>query len=163
MAGGGTTPPRCDEGAEAARKVETGEERVARRSGDPVRRHDDRAEPTRDFDHLAHDRRALDLVGVEDRPPAPVPRRTAASFHARFDSVLHAAVHALPGEGRHQMGGVAREEHAADAPSVGDARMEGVDGLALDLERVDPPLSADERANRCRRSSASLRSRRAAA
>src|SRR5208337_944509 len=56
----------ADEGPEPARKVEAGEDGVARRSGDPVRRHDDRAEPTRDFDHLAHDRGALDLIGVED-------------------------------------------------------------------------------------------------
>ena len=64
-----------------------------------------------------------------------------------IDRVLHAPVHSLPGERRHQMRGVARQEHPSDAPSVGDAGMECVDGLALDLESVDPGLALDEGAD----------------
>ena len=56
-----------DERAEPARQIEAGEDRVARRRGDPARRHDDGAETAGELDHLADDRRAFDLVGVEDR------------------------------------------------------------------------------------------------
>ena len=45
------------------------------------------------------------------------------------------------------MRGVARQEYASDAPPVGDAGMEGVDGLALDFESIDPGLALDEGAD----------------
>ena len=59
-------PAAADEGAEAAREIETGEERVARGRDELARWHDDRAKETRPLDHPGHDRRALDLVGVEN-------------------------------------------------------------------------------------------------
>ena len=65
-----------------------------------------------------------------------------------IDRVLHAPVHSLPGERRHQMRGVARQEHPSYAPSVGDAGMKCVDGLPLDLESVDPGLALHEGADR---------------
>ena len=43
---------------------------------------------------------------------------------------------------------VAGEEHAATPPMVGDARMERIDGLALDLERARAGGLGDERADR---------------
>src|SRR5271165_7635327 len=46
------------------------------------------------------------------------------------------------------MGRVSGEEHAALPPMLGDARMERIDGLALDLERARAGGLGDERADR---------------
>ena len=43
---------------------------------------------------------------------------------------------------------VAREEDAAAPPMFGDARMEGIDGLALDLERNGAARLRDKGADR---------------
>ena len=45
------------------------------------------------------------------------------------------------------MGGVAGKENSTHAPAVGDAGMEGIDSLALDLELVDARFFLDERPN----------------
>ena len=46
--------------------------------------------------------------------------------------VAQAGAHALPGERRHEVGGVAGEEHAPGAPPLGVAGVERVDGVALE-------------------------------
>jgi hypothetical protein len=57
----------------------------------------------------------------------PIRRRYAGSPELR----------ALPGERRHHVRGVARQEDAASAPLVGDQAVELVDDRALDLARDD--------------------------
>src|SRR5271166_1311371 len=147
IAGGGTTPPRWMKARNLLERLRQAKMESRARSGDPVRRHDDRAEPTRDFDHLAHDRGALDLIGVED-----CLRRKATQYGGQLPGqvrgILHAAVHPLPGERRHQMRRIAGEEHPAAPPMFGDARMERIDGLALDLERNGAAHLRDEGADR---------------
>ena len=123
--------------------VDDGEKRVAYGGRDPARRHDDRAEPARQLDHLGHDRRTLDVVSVEDIFRG-LSSQDCDELPRQVDRIFHASIHTLPCEGRHQMRGVARQEHAANPPPIGDARMESVDGLALDLKGVDPGLALDE-------------------
>ena len=84
---------------------------------------------------------------------------TAASFQDEIDRVFHAAIHALAGERRHQVGGVASQENPAFAPLIGDARVKGVNGLSLDLDfgAVDERRKQDADRFVTNRSSASRR------
>ena len=136
----------ADKVAEAARQIEAGENRVASGGDRPVRRHDDRPEPAGDLNHLSHHRSTLDFICVEDLLGS-LPVEDGGKFPRKIDRVLHPSVHALPCEGRHQVGGVAGKENPADTPAVSDAGVEGVDSLPLDLEPVDARFFLDERPN----------------
>src|SRR5271165_1526511 len=118
----------------------------SRRGSDLVRRHDQGTEPTRNFDHFAHDGRALDVIGVEN-----VLRRLSSDHRdelpRKIDRVLHAPIHAPTRERRHEVRRVTREKYASDPPPIGDAGMEGVDCLAFDFESIETGLALDEGAD----------------
>ena len=139
--------PSADKGAKAARQIEAGENRVASGGDRPVRRHDDRPKPAGDLNHPSHHRSSLDFVCVEDLLGS-LPVEDGGKLPRQIGRILHASVHPLPRERRHEVGGVAGEENAPNAPSVRDASMEGVDSLALDFEGVDAGFFLDERPNR---------------
>src|SRR5208337_4801551 len=72
------------------------------------------------------------LVGMMTAPRRRETANDGDQLPGQVRRVLHAPVHALPGEGRHQMRRVAREEHPAAPPMFGDARMTRIHRLALD-------------------------------
>ena len=98
--------PPADKGAEAARQIEAGENQVASGGNGRVRRHDDRPKPAGDLDHLSHHRSPLDFVCVEDLLGS-LSVEDGGKLPRKIDRILHASVHALSGEGRHEVGGVA--------------------------------------------------------
>ena len=117
--------------------------------------------PPRNFDYPANDGRSLHLVCVEN-VFLRLTLEHGRELPREIDGVLHAAVHALARERRHQVGGVAGEKYASAPPSVGDTGMEGVDRPSARLRTPDTAFCLTSR--RMLSSLLSfLRSRRAAA
>ena len=68
------------------------------------------------------------------RSGAP-PASTRSSFQARLAASRMPGTHALPGERRHQVGGITGQEDPAGPPPLGVAGLEGVHGVALQVGR----------------------------
>ena len=119
-----------------ARQIKQREHRIAQAGDHPVGGHDDGAEPARHVHHAAHALRALDFVSIED-VGVGLAREHGGELPGKIGGIFHAAVHALSGERRHQMRGVAGKQDAALAPSIGDAGVKGVDDATLDFDAVE--------------------------
>ena len=86
-------------------------------------------------------RRALGLVGVEQRVAGPPPEH-ADELPGEVGRVADARAHALAEEGRRLVRGVPGDQQRAVAPAPGDHRVEGVGRRALELGVLggDPAL-----------------------
>lgn len=64
-------------------------------------------------------------------------------FPGEVKCIAHAAVVPLPLPDRHDVGGIARQQHAIDAKAFGDTRVMGIDALAnqLDVVRIRQHLA----------------------
>ena len=92
---------------------------------------DDLAERHREVDDRPDVVAALDLVGVE-QAGRRTPGQHQVELPRQVGGVAQARAHALAGEGRHLVGGVAGEQHVARAPPIGPPGLEPVDGVALE-------------------------------
>ena len=95
-------------------------------------RHHHPADVDGEFDQRPGVRLALGLIGVE-HAGADIALGDGGEAPGERMGVAHAAVHALAGEGRCQMRGIASEIDALAVPRVADARVEGIDLPAHDL------------------------------
>ena len=88
-----------------------------------------------------HVRATLRLVAVQ-QVLGGAPAQDQVQFPRQVDAVAHAGTGALPHVRHHGVRSVAREEHAPLAPALGDARLEGVDHVAQQLQVVRPQAIA---------------------
>ena len=83
------------------------------------------------LDRRSRARQPLRLVGVEQRVGGATVEHEV-ELPRQVGGVAQAGAHALAGERRHEVGGVAGEEDAPGAPLLGVAGVERVDGVALE-------------------------------
>ena len=120
--------------------VRRGHRLVARRGLGRVGDADHLAELDREVDRRAGARSALLVVGGQERRRgAPVEHEV--ELPRQVGRVAEAGAHALSGERRHLVRGVAGEEDPPDLPPRGDPRLERVDGVPLEagVARVHVP------------------------
>ena len=117
--------------------VEQPRNTVAHRAVPAFRRRQHVAGGHRQVDHRFGMIAPFLLVAVEQRLASFAPHHQR-QLPPQVKGVAHAAVIALPLPDRHDVRGVARQQHAIDAKAFGDARVMGVDALAdrLDVVRV---------------------------
>ena len=93
---------------------------------------DDLAQLHGELDAGAHLGPAFGLVGVEQLIGGPAGEHQV-ELPGQVGGVPDTGAHALPGEGRHLVGGVTGQEDPAGPPALGEAGVEGVHGVALQL------------------------------
>jgi len=75
-------------------------------------------------------RRSVVYVRVQERVAGPA-AQDEAEFPGQVGGVAESGAHALAGEGRHEVGRVAREQDAPDPPLGRVPGLEGVDGVMV--------------------------------